>query len=91
VRVAPQVEVAEIERLFGAPGGDIARAHQTAKRLRQLDVDEMRRMEVVAVFKKARLDARPEGRSGAATPAWRTRRRSSRRFALLANDLRRWR
>ena len=56
--VTMEIEVAEIRNRFAGTGGrDFTGAHETSEALNDLDVQEMRRVELVPVTKKAGLYA----------------------------------
>ena len=58
VGMAVKIEVDEIrDRFLGTPGGDLARPYKTSEALHDLDVDQVRCMELVLVAKQAGFDA----------------------------------
>ena len=84
-----EIEVGEIRNRFvGTAGKEFSGSHKTPQALNHLDVDEVRRVEFVTP-ERGGLPLGRHVRSGAETPAAPTRRRQSRRLALLADDHRR--
>ena len=63
MRVAMEIEVREIGNcLLGASGRDFIGSHQTSKALNYLDVQEVRRMELISIAEEPCLYSRPKRR-----------------------------
>ena len=58
-----EIEVSEVlDCLVGTAGRNVTRPHETSKALQYLDIDEVRRMQLVLFPKEARLDSFAERR-----------------------------
>jgi hypothetical protein len=58
VSVTMEIEIGEVgDRLFGTRGGDFTGPHQTSKPLRDLDVQEVWRVQFLVLAEEAGLDA----------------------------------
>jgi hypothetical protein len=56
--MAVEIKVGEIDdRFVGPPGGDLTHSHESSEALNDFDIDQVRRMELVPVAKKAGFDS----------------------------------